>query len=70
MSKLARTDCEESVNEIFSERIIKRAPDKMIDFLDGHILLAYRNSIFYLDVSDYGVIDGNVPNSLKIGQDE
>ena len=69
-SKLARTDCEESVNEIFSERIIKRAPDKMIDFLDGHILLAYRNSIFYLDVSDYGVIDGNVPNSLKIGQDE
>ena len=52
------------MNEIFSERIIKRAPDKMIDFLDGHILLAYRNSIMYLDVSEYGVVDGKVPNSL------
>ena len=61
---MAQAECEESVNEIFSERIIKRAPDKMIDFLDGHILLAYRNCIMYLDVSDYGVVDGKVPNSL------
>ena len=29
----------------------------MIDFLDNHILLAYRNSIIYMDVSEYGVID-------------
>ena len=34
-----------------------RAPDKMIDYLDGHILLAYRNSIVYLNVSKYGIDD-------------
>ena len=27
----------------------------MIDHLDDHILLAYRNSIIYLDVSAYGI---------------
>lgn len=36
---------------------MKRAPDKMIDYVQGCILLAYRNSIIYLDVSKFGVED-------------
>ena len=49
------TTCEvfarQNVNELFGKDIIKRAPDKMIDIIDNHILLAYRNSIIYLDVN-------------------
>ena len=29
----------------------------MIDYLQGYILLAYRNSIIYLNVSQYGICD-------------
>ena len=29
----------------------------MIDYLQGFIMLAYRNSIIYLDVSHYGIDD-------------
>ena len=29
----------------------------MIDYLQGYILLAYRNSIIYLNVSQYGIDD-------------
>ena len=29
----------------------------MIDHLNDHVLLAYRNSIIYLDVSAYGIDD-------------
>ena len=58
----ARSVKDQSVGQIFGEAIIERAPDKMIDFLDNHILLAYRNSIIYMDVSSYGVIDNNVPS--------
>ena len=66
----ARSDTYQSVGQIFSEEIIERSPDKMIDFLDNHILLAYRNSIIYMDVSSYGVIDNNVPSQVKIGQQD
>ena len=49
--KMAQTDSTNSVNSIFSTRIIERAPDKMIDFLDGFILLAWRDSLVYFRVS-------------------
>ncbi len=42
---------------MFGENLIDRSPDKMIDILDGVILLAYRNSIIYVSVSKYGVDD-------------
>jgi hypothetical protein len=45
------------VNEMFSDEIIRRTPDKMIDFLEGNILLAYRDLIVYVRVSKYGVDD-------------
>jgi hypothetical protein len=45
----------ESVSEIFSEEIIIRAPDKMIDYKDGCIWLAYREKMIYLDVSSHKV---------------
>ena len=57
----------QNVSELFAKDIIKRAPDKMIDIIDNHILLAYRNSIIYLDVSQYGIDnrDIKVRNDLK-----
>ena len=66
---MAQTGSTQSVNEFFSNKIIERAPDKMIDFLDNHILLAYRNLIIYMDVSEYGLMDNEVPQNVKIGQD-
>ena len=40
----------ESVYEIFRDNLIVRAPDKMIDYFDGYIMLAFRNVIFYVRV--------------------
>ena len=44
---------------------------KMVDFLQGHILLAYRNSIIYLNVSEFGIDEEELKISDKIlrGQD-
>lgn len=39
-----------SVSEIFSEQIIKRAPPKMINFTQGHIVLAYSDMFAYFRV--------------------
>jgi len=64
-----------NVSTFFSDKIINRAPDKMIDFLQGNILLAYRNLIISADVSEY-VRDepSNSENSnvvhIKLGEDK
>ena len=44
----------------------------MIDFLQGHILIAYRNSIIYVDVEEYGIDkdDLTIPADIARGQDE
>ena len=41
---------EESVYEIYRDKLIVRAPDKMIDYFDGFIMLAFRSVIFYVKV--------------------
>ena len=48
-------DEKESVSQIFKNKIIDRAPDKMIDCVGDCILLSYRNQIIYLDVCKYGI---------------
>ena len=54
------------VNEMFSDQIIRRAPDKMIDFLQGNILLAYRDLMVYVRVSEYGVDDpSKIPSNVE-----
>ena len=40
------------VNELFSDQIIDRAPDTMIDILDGNIILAYRDCILYTNIKE------------------
>ena len=37
---------DESVYEIFRDNLITRAPDKMIDYFQGNIMLAFRNCIY------------------------
>ena len=44
-----------SVTQIFNNQLIRRSPDKMIDFMCGFILLAYRNKIIYLDVRKHNI---------------
>ena len=44
-------DSDKSVSQLMGDRIIERAPDKMIDYLQGFILLAYRDFIVYCNVS-------------------
>ena len=61
-----------SISEMFGDEIIDRAPDKMVDFLQGNIMLAYRDLIIYCNVNDYGVEDitkipaGNDPNYVIV----
>ena len=54
---------EDSVYEIFRDDLIVRAPDKMIDYFDGYIMLAFRNVIFYVKV------DGEKINTTDKSQD-
>ena len=42
-----------NINYTYMKDIITRAPDKMITFLQGSIILAYTNSLAYVDVSPY-----------------
>ena len=47
-----------SVTEIFKEKdeqLIERAPDKMIDYFDGFIMLAFRGVVVYVDVTEHKI---------------
>ncbi len=51
---------------MFSDQIIHRAPDKMINFYQGNILLAYRDLIVYVRVNEYGVDDpSKIPSNVE-----
>ena len=39
------------------DTIIERAPDNMINYDAGFIFLAYRDTIVYCNVSQYGIDD-------------
>ena len=39
-----------SINEEYGENLIDRAPDKMVDLLQGRLILAYRNVLIYADI--------------------
>ena len=39
-----------SVSNLFKDKIIKRAPDKMLHYLDGSILIAFRNTLIHVDL--------------------
>ena len=40
----------ESVSTLFKDKIIKRAPDKMLHYLGGSILIAFRNTLIHVDL--------------------
>lgn len=44
------------INEKFSKKLIKRSPDKMIDYIReedrDYVLLAYRNTLIAIDVTE------------------
>ena len=40
---------------MLGDDIIQRAPDKMIDFLQNNILLAYRDLLIYCNVEKYNI---------------
>ena len=47
----------------FSHDIINRAPDKMCDFVDGFIVVAYRQIIYYFDIRNDIITD---PEKLNV----
>ena len=40
-----------SINEEYGENMVDRAPDKMVDLLQGNLILAYRNVLIYVDIN-------------------
>ena len=47
----------QSISEVYGDKLITRAPDKMIDILQGNLMLAYRDMVIYCNVNQYGVED-------------
>ena len=54
---LKSVDYQKSIYEIFGDELVNRAPDKMVDLLQGFLMVAYRDSIIYVNVNQYGVVD-------------
>ena len=52
----------DSISKLFKNKLIERAPNKMIDYFDGYIMLAYRNVLFYLKI-DKNKIDKTEPSN-------
>jgi len=42
---------------MFGDEIIERAPDKMIDILQGNLMLAFRDLVIYCNINQYGIDD-------------
>ena len=58
---------QESVSQIFKHQLIVRAPDKMIDYFCDFILIAYRNLIVAINVTDLKIDGaGAVESSDKV----
>ena len=47
----------QSISEAYGDKLITRAPDKMIDILQGNLMLAWRDMVIYCNVNQYGVED-------------
>lgn len=50
--------------------LIVRTPDKMIDYLDGYILLAFRDSLIYFKVSNFGVQEVELSRKFTTSENE
>ena len=46
---------EKSVTQLFDNKLINRAPKKIIDYQNGYLLLAKGNIIIYANVEDHSV---------------
>ena len=46
---------EKSVTQLFDNKLINRAPKKIIDYQNGYLLLAKGNIIIYVNVEDHSV---------------
>ena len=44
-----------SVTEIFKNSIITPVPDKSIEMIGNFIMIAFKNTIIYIDVSKHGI---------------
>ena len=58
------------MNDQFKGKFINRAPDKMINFLQGHIILAYNSLISYTDVSSFINDKNNAGKNIEIEEDK
>ena len=60
----------ERENTPFSKRFcrpfIERAPDKMMDYLDSFIVIAFRHIIYYFDVSEYLLKDDDTELAKEV----
>lgn len=57
----------QSISERFSNQILERWPDLMLDYVSGFVIMAYRNLFLYFDVSERQ--DSN-EETVTIGEDD
>ena len=54
--KVAPDFSKRSVSEIMSEDIILRAPDKMMQVVNGFLILAWRNDLIVINIDKLGIL--------------
>ena len=45
-----------SVSDLLSEEIIKRAPDRMLQLVDGFLILAWLNNLIIINCEEEGIL--------------
>ena len=53
------------ISTLFKDKIINRAPDKMLAYIKGFIILAYRDQFVYFNVGEIHGVDGGKVNESE-----
>ena len=58
---------EGSISEIFKDKpIIERAPDKMIDYFENYILIAFRHTLITINVTNLEIDENDIDHERPI----
>ena len=55
-----------SVSQIYEKDLRTKLPDKMVDILQGYLLIAHSGAIIYVNIKDYGIEDDKkIPKTVN-----
>ena len=63
--KVAPDFSKRSVSDIMTEEIIVRAPDKMMQLVNGFLILAWRNDLIVINIDKLGILQEETGGTLE-----